>query len=154
MNWINVSDARRMVARAAILLASVAFTAACDDATAPEDPVLWESELAGDEVEGLADVSAASGSFAVEIEIANAEPEAELTWRVAAGTCAAPGTRVGAANRYPVLEVDANGLAEAEAVVPAALDEEEDYIVAVLDESGAQPVYVACGALTLVQGEG
>ena len=40
-----------------------------------------------------------------------------------------------------------DGSAAAEAEVSAALDEDDDYIVRVLDESGAAPVTVACGAL-------
>jgi hypothetical protein len=60
-----------------------------------------------------------------------------------------PGDRIGGADRYPDLEVEEDGTAAAEADVTAALDEEEDYIVSVLDESGAEPVVVACGTLAV-----
>jgi len=129
--------------------------AACDD-DSPTDPVVpveWEAQLAGagvyEDIEGLAAVSSTATSFDAAIEIANAEEGAEFTWRVAEGTCAAPGDRVGAADRYPDLEVGADGTAGAEADVTGALDEDGDYIVRVLDETGQAPVTVACGALEI-----
>lgn len=155
MSSIYESHARRLAALSVSLLASTIALAACDD-DSPTDPVVpveWEAQLAGvgefEDVEGLAAVSATSTSFDAAIEIANAEEDAEFTWRVAEGTCAAPGDRLGAADRYPDLTVEADGTASAEADVTASLDEDEDYIVTVLDESGEDPVTVACGALEI-----
>lgn len=148
------SQARRLTALSATLLASTLLLAACeDDPTTPVVPVEWESQLAGvgtfDEVEGLAAVSSTSTSFDAAIEITGAAEDAVFTWSVAGGTCAAPGNRVGAADRYPDLEVAADGTASAEAEVTAALAEDGDYIVRVLDETGQQPATVACGALEI-----
>jgi hypothetical protein len=154
MSSIYESHARRLAALSVSLLASTIALAACDDdPTNPVVPVEWEAQLAGvgefEDVEGLAAVSATSTSFDAAIEIANAEEDAEFTWRVAEGTCAAPGDRVGAADRYPDLTVEADGTAAADADVTATLDEDEDYIVSVLDETGEDPVTVACGALAI-----
>lgn len=155
MSSIHESHARRLAALSVALLASTIALAGCDD-DSPTDPVVpveWEAQLAGvgefADVEGLAAVSATATSFDAAIEIANAEEDAAFTWRVAEGTCAAPGDRVGAADRYPDLEVEADGTASAEADVTAALDEDGEYIVSVLDEAGQAPVTVACGALEI-----
>lgn len=154
MSTHRVSVTRRFAAYAIPLIASTLMLAACD-----EDPVQvvvpdeWQAELAGvgayEDVDGLAAVSSISTAFEATIDIASAEEGAEFTWRVAEGTCGAPGDRVGAADRYPDLEVEADGTATAEANVTAALADEDDYIVAVIDESGEDPVTVACGALAI-----
>lgn len=142
------SRVRRFASLTVSLVASTVVLAACDDD--PVDPIVpveWLATLTGDDVEGVASASAAGNSFDAAIEIENAEEDAVFTWGVYAGTCAAPGARIGAADRYPDLEVAADGTAEAEAEVNAALDEEDPYIVRVLDESGAQTVTIACGVL-------
>lgn len=155
MSHTYESHARRLAALSVALLACTIALAACDD-DSPTDPVVpveWQAQLAGvgefADVDGLAAVSSTATSFDADIEIANAEEDAEFTWRVAEGTCAAPGARVGAANRYPDLEVAADGTASAEADVTAALDEDGEYIVSVLDETGQAAVTVACGALEI-----
>lgn len=148
------SNARRLATLTISLLASTIVLAACDDdPTDPVVPVEWDAQLAGvgtyDDVEGLAAVSSTATSFDAAIEITNATEDAVFTWRVAEGTCAEPGDRIGAAERYPDLEVGEDGTAEADADVTAALDEDGEYIVSVLDESGDDPVTVACGALEI-----
>ncbi|HEX2167126.1 MAG TPA: hypothetical protein VHG09_07790 [Longimicrobiales bacterium] len=155
MSSIYEFHARRLAGLSVAVLASTLALAACDDdsPTDPVTPVEWEAQLAGvgefEDVEGLAAVSSTATSFDAAIEIAGAEEDAVFTWRVAEGTCAQPGDRIGAADRYPDLEVEADGTASAEADVTAALDEEEDYIVSVLDETGEAAVTVACGALEI-----
>jgi hypothetical protein len=147
LSFIN-PDARRVASLTiAVLASTTVFTACDDDPTDPVDTIEWLAELTGDEVEGIAAASSVQTSFEAAIEIENAEEDAVFTWGVFAGTCAAPGARVGAANSYPDLEVAANGTAEAEADVTAVLTGNGAYIVRVIDESGAQPVAVACGAL-------
>jgi hypothetical protein len=154
MSAHRVSQARRLAAYAVPLFVSTFVLAACDDDPVQVvPPVEWQAEIAGvdahEAVEGLAVVASTATAFAAEIEIANAEEDAVFTWRVAEGTCANRGDRIGGANRYPDLEVEADGTATAEAAVTAALDEDEDYIVAVYDESGATAVLVACGPLAV-----
>lgn len=155
MSSIRYPQARRLATVSASLLAFTVFLGACDDDSPiePSDTVEWEAQLAGtaayEEVEGLASVSSTATSFDAAIEIANGEDGAVFTWQIAAGTCAQPGDRVGAADRYPELEVAADGTAEAEADVTAALDEEDEYIVRVLDASGTAPATVACAALEI-----
>lgn len=149
---IHMSHTRRIASLTVSLLASTFILAGCDDdPTEPVTPVEWEAAVAGDgefeDIEGVAAVSAVATSFDAAIEIANAEADAVFAWHVADGTCAEPGDRIGGADRYPDLEVEADGTAAAEADVTAALDEEEDYIVSILDESGAEAVIVACGTL-------
>ena len=152
MASLQHTHARRVAALAAALFVSSAvFTACDDDPTTPVTPVEYQAELVGagehEDVEGLATVTARSTSFDAEIEIANAEADAEFTWQVASGTCAAPGSRVGSAAQYDDLEVGEDGTASAEAEVPVGLSASGSYIVRVLDESGDEPVTVACGAL-------
>jgi hypothetical protein len=152
MSSIHMSHTRRFASLAISLLSSSFILAGCDDdPTNPVTPVEWEAAVEGEgefaDIEGIAAVSAVATSFDAAIEIANAEADAVFAWHVADGTCAEPGDRIGGADRYPDLEVEEDGTAAAEADVTAALDEEEDYIVSVLDESGAEPVVVACGTL-------
>jgi len=140
---------------AALPLVLAAFTlAACDDdddSTTPPDPVEWEAELEGagefEEVTGVAAVLSTQSKFEATIEIQGAPADATFAWTVAAGSCAQPGNAVGAANAYPDLEVGEDGTAEAEAEVTAALNASGNYIVHVIDDSGDEPVTVACGAL-------
>jgi hypothetical protein len=146
-NW----NVRRLAAPGAALLACFTFTAACDSSTDPPPVVIWDAELASDDMDAVVEVRAATASFKASIDIEGADAVAEFTWRIAAGTCTQPGERIGAANRYPALEIANDGKADAEATVSATLDEEADYIAAVLDESGAQPVIVACGPLEVRQ---
>ena len=145
------SHARRLAALSVSLLASTIALAACDDDPVdPVDAIEWEAELSGvgeyAEVEGIGALSATTNSFDAAVEIANATEDAVFIWEVAEGTCAQPGDRLGAATDYPDLEVAANGTASAEADVNAAVDEEEDYVLRVIDDSGNAPVVAACGA--------
>jgi hypothetical protein len=98
-------------------------------------------------VEGDAAVVSAATSLAAEIAIEGAEADAVFTWMIREGSCATPGDAVGTATSYPDLEADASGDADAETTIAAGLDEDEDYIVLVRDETGAAPVTVACSAL-------
>jgi hypothetical protein len=144
--------ARRVATLCSALMVSATAFAACDDSpTTPVTPMEYQAALIGreghDEVEGIASVTARATSFDAEIEIANAEADAVYTWQVATGTCTQPGSRVGAADRYHDLEVAEDGTAAADAEVPIALSSSGSYIVRVLDESGDEPVTVACGAL-------
>jgi hypothetical protein len=130
-----------------------AFTlAACDDDTTnPPLDTEWEATLVGvgthGEVDGTAVVESNSTRFVAEISITGATAQADFGWTLARGTCASPGTALGAANRYPELDVASNGSAAAEANVPVGLDEDEDYIIRVFDVTGTTTVTVACGAL-------
>lgn len=131
-----------------------AFTlAACDDddATNPPLDTEWAATLVGvgthGEVDGTAVVESNSTRFVAEISITGATAQADFGWTLARGTCATPGTALGAANRYPELDVASNGSAAAEASVPVGLDEDEDYIIRVFDVTGTTTVTVACGAL-------
>lgn len=144
--------ARRVTTLSSAFIVSAAVFAACDDSpTTPVTPVEYQAALVGtdghDEVEGSASVTARATGFDAEIEIANAETDAVYTWHVATGTCTQPGSRVGTADRYDDLEVAEDGTAAAAADVPVALSSSGSYIVRVLDESGDEPVTVACGAL-------
>ena len=148
----NTSRVRRF---AALPIAMLLFAAAAcdDDSSEPGDPIEWTADVAGvgtfDEVEGTATVLSTSSAFEAAIEIASAPADTSFVWRVATGTCTQPGTIVGTADRYPELETAANGSAEAEANVTAALNPSGSYIVRVTDESAATPVTVACGALNV-----
>lgn len=148
----NTSRVRRF---AALPIAMVSFAAAAcdDDSSKPADPIEWSADLAGvgtfDDVEGTATVLSTSSAFEAAIEIASAPADTSFVWRVATGTCAQPGTIVGTANRYPALETAANGSAEAEANVTAALNRSGAYIVRVTADSAATAPTVACGALSV-----
>lgn len=148
------SHSRRLAVLSFSLLASTLAVAACDDdPVQPSADIEWEAELTGvgeyAEVEGLAAMSSSRTSFDVAIEIANATEDDVFAWEVAEGTCAEPGDRLGTAADYPDLEVAADGTAGAEADANAALDEDGDYVVRVIDDSGEAPVVVACGAFAV-----
>lgn len=145
------SHSRRLAALSISLLASTIAVAACDDdPIEPIDAVEWEAELAGTgeyaDVEGVAAMAFTATSFDAGIEIAGATEDDVFAWEVAEGTCAEPGDRLGAAAAYPDLEVAANGTASADADVNAVVDEDGDYIVRVIEDSGEEPVVVACAA--------
>jgi hypothetical protein len=144
---------RRIGARWALLLLAALTATACDDddPADPPEPVTWEATLAGvganDDLEGTATVEATSTRFIAEIAIEGGVANDEFKWTVARGTCGTPGAVIGAASSYPDLEVGANGTAAAEATVNVRLDEDDDYIVRVIDVGGSAPVTAACGAL-------
>lgn len=140
----------RSILRSTVLaLMAVLAVAACDDDPAEPDTTLLEAVLEGiepyEDVEGDVDIESRSNSFTAEISIAGANEGDEFDWTVARGTCAQPGNAVGQAASYPALQVDEEGTASAEATVNVALDEDEDYIVRVIDNSGQEPAPVACG---------
>lgn len=141
----------RRLAALPVALFSLAVVACDDDSSGPGTPIEWQAELAGvgefEEVEGTAAVISTRSALEATIELANAPADATFAWTIATGTCAQPGTAIGAATRYPELEVSEDGAAEAEADVPAGLNSAGSYIVRVIDDSGESPVVVACGAL-------
>jgi hypothetical protein len=151
LSWMRHPSGRPVLPRLALIAIAATAVMACDDD--PTDPATFtfEGELAGagefDEVSGLAEVIAGSSSFVAGVEIADGPADAVFAWTLMEGTCADPGDAVGAAASYPELEVDDEGDAQAQANIAASLDEEESYIVVVMDESGDEPVTVACGAL-------
>lgn len=140
---------RRTAAILAVCSATI-FTVACDDdGTSPPDPVLWEAELESNVLAGIVDVSALQNGFTAGIEISDAQADAVFTWHIAEGTCADPGDRIGTEAIYPELEVAEDGTADAEATVAFGLEEDGEYIAAVVADDEGEPVYVACGALTI-----
>ncbi|HEX6308057.1 MAG TPA: hypothetical protein VFZ69_07710 [Longimicrobiales bacterium] len=150
MDTIDRSQARRVAWLSVSLLACSIGLAACDDSPTDEgDPIEWEADLTSNDLDGTVLVSSTRTRFEATIEIANADATEEYAWRIATGTCAQPGQRIGAATLYPDLDVAANGTAEAEATVAAALDEDDDYIAQVIDDSGTSPAVVACGELAV-----
>jgi hypothetical protein len=151
LSWMRHPSGRPVLPRLALIAFAATAVMACDDDPTEPDTFTFEGELAGagefDEVSGLAEVIATTSSFVAGVEIADGPEDAVFAWTLMEGTCADPGDAVGAAASYPELEVDAEGEAAAQANIAASLDEEEDYIVVVMDESGDEPVTVACGAL-------
>lgn len=149
MNSVSRPYSSRIARLLVALFVPVIGVAACDDDPVTVDPVVWLADLDGAEVTGIASVASTNTTFEASIEIQGAAEDAVFTWEIAGGTCAQPGDRIGAADNYPDLEADAGGGAEAEANVNSGLDEEEDYIAIVRDETGQDPVTVACGALAI-----
>jgi hypothetical protein len=151
LSWMRHPSGRPVLPRLALVVFAATAFVACDDDPIEPDTFTWEGELAGvgefDEVSGIAEVISGTASFVAGVQIADAPADATLTWTLREGTCADPGDAVGAAASYPALEVDDDGDAEEQATIAAGLDEEEDYVVVVTDESGDDPVTVACGAL-------
>lgn len=140
--------------RPAVLLAAALTAGACDDDD-PFDPgptTEWAADLTGEgnyeDVTGGVVVVASDDALAAGIEIEGAADGDVFAWGVSEGTCAAPGDPIGDAGAYPDLEVDANGAAAAEADQDVGLEAGEDYIVQVTEESGNEPVVVACSALS------
>jgi hypothetical protein len=153
LSWMRHPSGRPVLPRLALIVFAATAFVACDDDPTDPDTLSWDAELAGvgefDDVTGIAEVISGTASFVAGIEISDAPEDAEFAWTLRAGTCAAPGTAVGTAASYPTLEVDDDGEAGEQANIAAALDEEDDYIVFVSDESGDESVTVACGALEL-----
>jgi hypothetical protein len=144
---------------AAVLVAAVlvaaALVAACGSSTAPvPHPVTWDVELGGaagfDDVTGEGVVTATLASFEVEIELGGLAA-GSYDWELAAGTCAEPGGRIGAASAYEELTSDAGGNASGSATVTAVLAPAGNYHIAVFSSDGESNeqvrVDVACGDL-------
>lgn len=143
----------RTAVRRALLVAGALMLVACDDDD-PIDPgpaTTWAADLDGtgtyDAVTGSITVIANSVAFDASIEIADAPANAEFKWGIFEGTCAAPGTRIGAAALYADLEADANGDASEEAEGAGGMSPDDDYIARVTDETGQTAIVVACSAL-------
>lgn len=85
------------------------------------------------------------GQTHIEISISGASPNAAHPWHVHAGTCATGGPIVGAADAYPVLAVDAAGVAAAEATIDVRLDPAAAYHVNVHGAPGDLATIAACG---------
>lgn len=123
----------------------------CDSTTDPPlQPVTWTAELIaenGSELAGSLTLESTATMFVAEIEVEEAAEGGAYAWYVGEGaTCGEAEDRIGDAEDYPELELDANGAGSAEATVTASLDSDESYHVAVLS-SDEDPVVVACGEL-------
>jgi hypothetical protein len=118
---------------AGILGAAACLAAsACIGATEPLDVVTWEAGLIG--ADGAADPPSGSVAMVIGenqpragIGVRDAPARATLAWDVRAGTCAAPGDRVGPATAWPAIQVSDSGTGAAEATVNRRIDTDGPY---------------------------
>lgn len=140
----------RALAPGVLLLALVG----CEDLSSPgaRHPVLfWEGELTPEAAPGASivqgNVAAITRERVTEIGIMleGAPPAEPLIWGIFDGTCADPGSLVGAPSNYPLLT--ASEISH-EIVVGRRLEDGNAYHTAVSTEAGADRV--ACGVLEQV----
>lgn len=130
------------------------------DVQAPE-PLLWEAEL-----EPIAPEPSLTGSAAAisrestteaGIEVRGGEAGERWVWRIREGSCQTPGSNLGDADAYPVLEAEdisepgtpgAEVTAADETILTTTLDTDSDYHVTVAAEESPEAL-LSCGPLTL-----
>lgn len=132
------------------------------DVQAPE-PLLWEAELepvAPDPAPSLSGSAAAiSRETTTEagIEVRGGEAGDRWVWRIREGSCQTPGSDLGGADAYPVLEAEdvsepdtpgAQITASDETILTTTLDADSDYHVTVAAEETPEEL-LSCGSLTL-----
>lgn len=118
--------------------------------TGPADLPTWEalaSKVAETEVHAELAVRALSGGGTFASISADGEANARYPWHIHAGECGSGGPIVGSATAYPVLSMNAEGEAMAEATLDVTLDEEADYYVNVHASPDDLGTIVACGEL-------
>lgn len=139
----------RPYALAALALVSAMLTA-CSSSTSPS-VTLWEGALAPvppSSVSGQAAAVSQFGGIQASIEIRQATPGTTYRWRLAQGTCAAPGRVVGGEALYPVMAVDEDRTAQRQTTLPGELSNGGSYVTLVLRVGeGDVEERVACGAL-------
>jgi len=119
------------------------------------DATDWSTQLssrAGTTVTGSATsrsvgIEGGSGTATASIDVQGATPGARHPWHVHTGTCATGGPIVGEADDYPVLDVEADGTAEATAAIEAGMSDEARYHVNVHRSPSDLGTIIACGDL-------
>ena len=111
----------------------------------------WGVLLAANEgfaITGQGEVRALTDGTRAMVEIDDAEANAQHPWHVHSGDCGSNGPIVGDPAAYPVLSVDANGEASAEATIDVVLDADADYYVNIHKSPTETETIVSCGELT------
>ena len=133
-----------------VMTAAAAFMVACDSATDPAVYPEWTGELEGatgyEQVEGDVEVKSKGSTFTAKIDVTGAAQGA-YRWEVAGGTCAQPGSRVGAAAAYTNLDVGQEGTASRNVTVTGTLNGTSTYHAAVFRMVDDARVDVACADL-------
>ena len=142
-----------------LMLALVAVTA-CSAREEEEDDLDfdatdWSAQLAsraGTSVTGSATsrsvgMEGGSGTSTASVEVRGATPGARHPWHVHSGTCATGGPIVGDANDYPVLVVEPDGTADANAAIGAGMSDDARYHVNVHRSPSDLGTIIACGDL-------
>lgn len=126
-----------------------------DVAVAPRDTLMqnWEATVTpegGTTVrgEGVARALPDGGTF-TSLAIEGAQANARHPWHVHAGDCGSNGPIVGDPAAYPVLNVDADGAASAEATLDVALDVDGDYYFNIHESPENLATIVGCGEVDL-----
>lgn len=130
------------------------------DVQAPE-PLLWEAELEpitpDPSLTGSAAAISRETTTEAGIEVRGGEAGDRWVWRIREGSCQTPGSALGPADAYPVLEAedvsepDTPGAvitAADETILTTTLDAEGDYHVTVAAEQTPEEL-LSCGSLTL-----
>jgi hypothetical protein len=148
--------AKEMLRTAVALTLAVLILAGCDSSLEPgRETLRWSASIVGaegfDDVNGSANVVAEVESFELEVQLAGLADDL-YEWQLAAGTCAAPGGRIGPTTAYPRLTPEPNGTITAStelfAILAAAAPYHVSLHVMVTDEDDVQTrALVACGDL-------
>ncbi|HUP00748.1 MAG TPA: CHRD domain-containing protein [Gemmatimonadota bacterium] len=120
-----------------------------DEALAPLPT--WGVLLSSSEglsVTGEGEVRALTEGTRAMVEIQNAEPDAQHPWHVHSGDCGSNGPIIGDAAAYPVLTVDADGEASADATIDVSLDDDAGYYINIHQSATETGTIVACGELS------
>jgi hypothetical protein len=131
---------------------AVAVVLGCE--SSPVDPpagsLLWATELEAEgeiPLSGSAEAESTASEALVSIHVSGGDVGETYTWYVGSGAeCGDSEARLGDAEDYPLLELDAEGAASAEASLDTGLDADDDYHVVVWTHED-NPALVACGQL-------
>ena len=143
------------ILRTVVTLAVIMLIATgCDSSLEPgRETLRWSASIAGaegfEEVSGSANVVAEVESFELEVQLAGL-PDDIYEWQLAAGTCSAPGGRIGPSTSYPRLTPEPDGTVTATTEMLAILAAAAPYHISlhatVTGEDDVQTrTLVACG---------
>jgi hypothetical protein len=127
------------------------FVAGCGVTEPLQAPGAWDVTITGrgafPDMRGSAGVASQFGSTTAAVRV-EGYPNAVFTWRIHRGTCLAPGTGIGAPDRYPELSTGSNGMAEVQASINQMLDRDGEYALIV---RAAADEIAGCGDLRRFQ---
>jgi hypothetical protein len=110
------------------------FVAGCSVTEPQQAPGAWDVTITGrgafPDLRGTAGIASQFGSTTAAVRVEGA-PNAVFTWRLYRGTCLAPGSGIGAPDRYPELRPGATGIAEVQTNINQMLDRDGEFALIV-----------------------
>jgi hypothetical protein len=111
----------------------------------------WNARMTGQgpfaAASGTARAAVLKGTSTITVRVSGLTAGGTHAWRVYEGRCGSPGPLFGNAYGYPVITVNAQGMAEGEARFEVALDEAKKYQVRLFTSTDDAGTVAVCGNL-------